>query len=239
MWQAKFYQAIPDLAEKYPSARWAFLTLTVRNCDIENLGDLLAEMNKSWNRMIKRKDLRHIKGWIRTTEVTRGKDGSAHPHFHVLLMLSSSYFKPENYLSKMKWVDHWQSALKADYQPNIDIRTVKAKTANASIEELLQSAVKETLKYSVKPSDMTADPTWFLELTRQLHKKRFIASGGVLKDLLKSEDEITDEDLILADETAEDDEIEDNRLLFGYRRDKRYYVKTTAEEAFHSIKPGI
>jgi hypothetical protein len=196
-------------------------------------------MNKSWNKLIKRKDMRHIEGWIRTTEVTKGKDGSAHPHFHVLMMVKPGYFKGQNYLTKMAWVEHWKSALQADYQPNIDIRTVKSKTADNSIEALLQTAVKETLKYSVKPSDMTDNPEWFLELTRQLHKKRFIASGGVLKDLLKSEDEVTDEDLILADETAEDDEIEENRLLFGYRRDKRYYVKTTAEEAFHSLKPGI
>ncbi|KEM81862.1 replication family protein, partial [Escherichia coli 7-233-03_S3_C1] len=39
----------------------------------------------------------------------------------------------------------------------------------------------ETLKYSVKPEDMANDPEWFLELTRQLHKRRFISTGGALK----------------------------------------------------------
>nr|AYU67722.1 replication protein [Escherichia coli] len=43
----------------------------------------------------------------------------------------------------------------------------------ANVAEQLQSAVAETLKYSVKPEDMANDPEWFLELTRQLHKAPF------------------------------------------------------------------
>ena len=42
-------------------------------------------------------------------------------------------------------------------------------------------AVSETLKYSQKPADMTEDPEWFLELTRQTFKRRFVATGGALK----------------------------------------------------------
>jgi hypothetical protein len=38
--------------------------------------------------------------------------------------------------------------------------------------------IRETLKYSVKPSDMMADVCWFLEMTRQLAKLRFIAWAG-------------------------------------------------------------
>ncbi len=51
----------------------------------------------------------------------------------------------------------------------------------ANVAEQLQSAVAETLKYSVKPEDMANDPEWFLELTRQLHKRRFISTGGGAK----------------------------------------------------------
>ncbi|MDI5829544.1 hypothetical protein MJN51_34485, partial [Salmonella enterica subsp. enterica serovar Kentucky] len=42
-------------------------------------------------------------------------------------------------------------------------------------------------------ADMVADPEWFLELTRQTHKRRFVATGGALKDVLKLEQE-TDQD---------------------------------------------
>ena len=47
--------------------------------------------------------------------------------------------------------------------------------------ELVRGAVAETLKYSTKPADMVADPEWFLELTRQTHKRRFVATGGTQK----------------------------------------------------------
>ena len=45
----------------------------------------------------------------------------------------------------------------------------------------MRGAVAETLKYSTKPADMVADPEWFLELTRQTHKRRFVATGGALR----------------------------------------------------------
>lgn len=79
----------------------------------------------------------------------------------------------------------------------MDVRAVKAKK-NQDEADALRAAVAETLKYSTKPADMTSDSVWFLELTRQTHKMRFLASGGTLKDVLKLGDE-TNEDLILAD----------------------------------------
>ncbi|WP_181880010.1 protein rep, partial [Escherichia coli] len=57
------------------------------------------------------------------------------------------------------------------------------------VAEQLRSAVVETLKYSTKPADMLADPEWFLELTRQVHKRRFVATGGALKNVLQLERE--------------------------------------------------
>ena len=45
-------------------------------------------------------------------------------------------------------------------------------------------------------ADMIADPQWLLELTRQLAKLRFIAAGGLLKNILRLGDE-KDEDLLL------------------------------------------
>ena len=85
----------------------------------------------------------------------------------------------------------------------------------------LRAAAAETLKYAVKPSDMVADPEWFLEMTRQLHKMRFVATGGVLKDVLRVEDE-SEEEMIQGD--AEGEGADDgSRLAFSWRPgDKRY-----------------
>ncbi|WP_250129607.1 protein rep, partial [Escherichia coli] len=73
-----------------------------------------------------------------------------------------------------RWVELLRDFLRVNYEQNIDILAVKTKTGDvvANVAEQLQSAVAQTLKYSVKPQDMANDPEWFLELTRQHHKRR-------------------------------------------------------------------
>ena len=230
MWQARFYQALPGIVQDYPKARWLFLTLTVRNCDITDLGDTLSQMNKAFQRLKDRKEFKPLLGWIRTTEVTKGKAGTAHPHFHALLMVPPSWFT-RHYVRQSRWVDLWQECLRVPYAPTVDIRTVKPKAPKAdqvnlvdSTIEALQGAVAETLKYSTKPDDMTdqgGSDGWFLELTRQTHKRRFVATGGSLKDVLKLDEE-TDDDLALADGEGTDD---GSRLAFDWKTGKRRFMR--------------
>ena len=227
MWQARFYQSLPAIQQAHPKARWLFLTLTVRNCPVGQLGETLTAMNAAWQRLIKRKEFRPVLGWVRTTEVTRGRDGSAHPHFHALLMVPPSMLSGVNYVKQARWVELWQEAMRLDYAPVVDVRAVKSKAPKEGQTEAeaaaaaLQNAVAETLKYSVKPSDMTDDPAWFLEMTKQVHKRRFVATGGALKDVLRVEEE-TDEDLTLADGPAPIGD-DGSRLAFNWRTDERRY----------------
>jgi len=76
----------------------------------------------------------------------------------------------------------------------------------------------------VKPSDMTTDGARLLELTRQLDKLRFIASGGVLKDILGERDKETNEDLLLR-ENSESESTEAGKLFFNWRRPVRRYKR--------------
>ncbi|HCN8624122.1 TPA: protein rep [Escherichia coli] len=231
MWQARFYQALPKIVVQFPSSRWLFLTLTVRNCAISELGETLTAMNAAFKRMEKRKELSPLQGWIRATEVTRGKDGSAHPHFHCLLMVPPSWFT-RDYVKQARWVELWRDCLRVNYEPNVDIRTVKTKTgeAVANVAEQLQSAVAETLKYSVKPEDMANDPDWFLELTRQLHKRRFISTGGALKNVLQLDRE-TNEDLVIADEMGDGTD-DGKRTAFVWDSGKRRYRRAPEKDKF-------
>jgi len=224
MWQARFLQALPSIEQAYPSARWVFLTLTVRNVPVQKLRQSLREINRAWNRLRLRPEFaRNVLGWIRTTEVTRGRDGSAHPHVHCLLMVRPSYFSSKYYVKQSRWADVWRECARLDYQPIVDIRTVKPKPGAVGGEVPLRQAVAETLKYSVKPEDMMHGE-WLLELTRQVHRLRFISSGGVLKNVLREAEE-TEQDLLLADEPskAKDDEKPD--LFFDWRQKIKRYVK--------------
>ncbi|PAP24256.1 protein rep, partial [Salmonella enterica] len=62
-----------------------------------------------------------VQGWIRTTEVTRGSVGSAHPHFHTLMMVPPSMFT-RDYVKHARWGELWRESLRVDYDPNVDVR---------------------------------------------------------------------------------------------------------------------
>ena len=227
MWQARFHQSLPKIVQEHPKARWVFLTLTVRNCSIGELGETLTAMNAGWQRFKDRKEFKPVLGWVRTTEVTRGRDSSAHPHFHALLMVPPSMLAGSNYVKQARWVELWADCMRLDYVPVVDVRAVKAaipegaKTSLDAMGFALQRAVAETLKYSVKPGDMTDDPDWFLELTRQAHKRRFVATGGVLKNVLRVDEE-TDADLVMANDPTEGED-DGSRLAFNWRETERRY----------------
>ena len=222
MWQARFLKALPSIEAEYPTARWLFLTLTVRNCKITDLRRTIQDMNQSWHRLIKRREFdSNTLGWIRTTEITRGRDDSAHPHFHVLMMVRPSYFT-HNYVTQRRWTELWQECARLDYTPIVHVKAVKPKLGVGSLDQLpLRRAVSETLKYAVKPSDMNDD--WLIQLTRQVYHLRFIASGGVLKNVLR-EGEETEKDLLLADDPSATDASEPD-VFFKWHRGIKRYVK--------------
>jgi plasmid rolling circle replication initiator protein Rep len=218
MWQARFLQALPIIETLYPKARWLFLTLTVRNVPISELRSQIRSMNEAWRRFVLRPEFASVQGWIRTTEVTRGADDSAHPHFHCLLMVKPSYFG-KGYVTQSRWTELWRECARLDYTPIVDIRAVKPKSGSTA--SALRNAVAETLKYAVKPEDMQGE--WLIELTKQVYRLRFIASGGVLKNVLREFDE-SDEDLMLLSEDGSEGE-EQKLLFFDWRRDIRRYTK--------------
>lgn len=241
MWKAKFYEALPELLVMYPKSRWLFLTLTVKNCDVLELRQNIQTMNKSWGRLVKKTVWKDVVGWVRTIEVTRSDSviGNSHPHFHVLLMVKSSYFSGKgNYVSAESWGKAWQEAMRLDYVPQVNVQAVRSegKLVKSADIETMKEAVGEVLKYAVKPSDVLNDnddddemaAKWFIELTRQTHKLRFIASGGALKDVFK--DEKSNEELIHTegDQPSEADE-EEGKLVFNWNGSKKKYRRKLSD----------
>jgi hypothetical protein len=219
--KAKFFEALPKIQAAHPTARFIFLTLTVRNPPIEDLRFTLDRMNKAWTLLTKRKQFPAL-GWIKSVEVTKPEKepGMCHPHFHALLMVPPGYFgSAGGYLSKDKWIELWQKSLRVDYPPSINVRAVKPNNGND-----MTSAIQETIKYAVKPADLVEDAKWLLELTNQLHNTRAIAVGGVFKQYL-SDDE--PEDLVnINDEPEPSEPVTDELLEFGWRQQaKRYAYK--------------
>jgi plasmid rolling circle replication initiator protein Rep len=210
MWKAKAYKVLPKIVEAYPTYRWLFVTLTQRNVPVVQLKTTLTQMNQGFSRMVKLKKFPGI-GWLRSTEVTKGRDGNAHPHFHCLILVSSSYFG-RHYMKQSDWVEMWRSSMRLNYNPVMDVQAVKQGHQPMEL-------VPEILKYCTKESDMVTDREWFLELTRQMFKMRSIATGGVLKSYLR-ELENEPEDLIGADNLSEE---EHGRLYFRWKNHEKKY----------------
>jgi plasmid rolling circle replication initiator protein Rep len=222
MWRSRTIRAVNRILADYPGKRFIYVTLTVRNCQLEDLGATIAHMNESWHRLIKRPQFKAV-GWLRNLEVTRGSDGSAHPHFHALLMVNPGYFA-QNYLNQKNWIALWRSCARLDYDPSVRVNVVKPKKksntdtseSSSGIDEGLLKAIRYTLKYSNKPEDILNTDTsecqdmqaWLIGLTDQLHNKRAIASGGIFKKYLAESDPtnlIVDEESIDTSDTSQED----------------------------------
>jgi hypothetical protein len=256
-WTARFFDILPRIYVDHPTMRYAFLTLTVKNCHVSELGATKKHMNQSLKRMIERKSFPAL-GYVCSFETTTEKDlydkktrklirkarpDYCHPHFHILLALPSSYFG-RNYMKKDDWAIMWQSVLKVDYKPVCDIRTVKSQelenihsdsvsvspdNRNEAAFNGMMAAIVETIKYTVKPSDMVQNAAWFLEVAKQLHGTRSVSVGGMFKDYLKVS--AVGDDLILDSE-----KINSGGYYFGWRNQvKRYqYIqpKTKTDDYF-------
>lgn len=238
MWQARFHSHLPRIREDYPTHQFIFLMLSVPNCPLEELRSTLTEMNRGWNRFTLRKEF-PATGWIRNVEVTRAENDYAHPHFHVLMMVPPGYFAGHSYLSHAKWVALWRSCMRMNLDPRVHVQKVKLKHAHTSevgqSDPDLSKAISYTFKYSVKPEvflDDDRDPgsgsAWLVELTKQLHKTKAIALGGVFKKYLSEQEP---ENFICSEEVPEELAIAtDDRVWANWREKvKRYTIKENAE----------
>jgi hypothetical protein len=234
MWRARFYNAVPKLIETYPIYRYVFLTLTVKNCAVTDLGATVAAMNAAWMKLTKRKAFPAL-GWLKAVEVTRNQDvrshsfGTAHPHMHVLLVVAPGYFG-KGYIKQETWRELWQSCLGVDYLPVVNVKAVKPR-AGQDVAAALRSALTETLKYTVKPDDLVGmsgdaerlvNQQWLVELTRQLKGTRSVAVGGILRGFIADSDP---DDLIHPEGAQEGEEANAESLLwFSWRSQVKRYA---------------
>ena len=218
-WKARAYENLPKVVADYPNGRWIFLTLTMKNCALTDLRETLTHLNKSFKRLSELKAFPGI-GWIKSVEVTRGRDGkSAHPHLHCLILLKDSYYK-EDYLSKTDWIALWKQCLRVDYSPVLDVKAIRPESSPVGL-------IAEILKYQCKESDLVASQEWFIVYQEQVNRTRAVAVGGVLRSYFKELEE-DPEDLIGHDEDS-GDEVEPESIYFRWNRSLKKYVMARSD----------
>jgi plasmid rolling circle replication initiator protein Rep len=81
---------------------WLFLTLTMKNVIADKLSNEIDCYIKGFGKLSRRKRFKNsVLGFFRSLEVTYNKEENTyHPHYHVLLAVSSRYFDGRNYIRK-------------------------------------------------------------------------------------------------------------------------------------------
>lgn len=214
---AQAAQIIAEIERQEPGKwAWVMLTLTVRNCAAQELPATLRQLSESWHRLLKLEPWgAAVHGSMRSLEITHNLDYAAdaydtyHPHYHVLLMVRSGYFRSRHYLSRERWAALWQQAARLSYTPQVWVSRVRAKADNPAA---VAAAIAEIAKYATKPGDyiipddldMMAQTVQLLDAA--LQKRRMIAYTGRMKEVkrqLHLKDVETDDDLV---HTAEDEQ---------------------------------
>lgn len=214
MYKARAYRVLPQVVADYPTARYLFVTLTLKNCPVTELKESILHLNKSFGRLARLKDFPAI-GYIKTVEVTRGRRGDAHPHLHILMMVKASYFST-GYIKKKEWCAWWKRAAKVDYTPILDVQAVKPSDSPVGL-------LAEVIKYQTKPNDLIfSDREWFLEYTRQIKGTKAFALGGVFKEYFRELDkeETTDE---MIGNTESQDDVDEGELYFKWKYNEKKY----------------
>lgn len=288
-WRAKFLEILPTVQEKFSTHKWLFLTLTIRNCELDDLKGTIKCLNDAFNRLSKQTKFPMV-GLVKSVEVTRawdcydsftnefvGRHGSkwvfqyqqkqntvlrleptteVHPHLHIIGLVPTTYFNGKYYLKHSDWVAMWKQALRIDYDPIVNVKTVKCKKGEQivpkpeefdkdnSIDNGMVAAICETLKYTVKEQDLIgsacnddeANSKWLKRITEQLYKSRKVEYRGVLKEIGKElESAYEDDDLIKVNEEQEiTEQGELEEVIFTwYEAIKKYVmreIKNVGEE---------
>jgi len=215
--------------------RYIFATFTVKNCHINDLSDTIKQMNKAFDRMFKTKRIKSsILGFVRALEYPPQKDNNEymHPHFHCLFVVPTNYFNTnlDLYIKQNEWQIMWKKSLKANYDPSVDIRIIKAKGETDPIAK----AVSETVKYPLKILDLRSmNVDLFKKLVQQMNRKRALSFGGIIKEYRKKLilDDVEDGDLIYDDLENEKIWKRLKTLLYEFKNGEyglQYYQKAPA-----------
>lgn len=185
---------VMDVALKDKKNRFIFVTLTQKNVNASDLKNELDKLFKAYNNFIRREKIVNMSlGWFRALEVTFNPNTKEyHPHFHIVFMVKNIYFKNKNlYLTQDDFMKLWKESLKVDYNPIVNIESVKNKSGKG-----ISGAVAEVAKYTVKETDLIIkdeDGVYDLDLSDEnikvlddsLANRRLTAFGGKLKEIHK------------------------------------------------------
>jgi plasmid rolling circle replication initiator protein Rep len=185
---------IMDHVQANHNYRFIFLTLTQKNVPGDKLSEELDRMFAGFKRLTELKIFKSVsKGFFRSLEVTHNwKRDDYHPHIHMVIAVNKSYFTDKTYISQKRWIEIWRNCMGLDYDPSVDVRTVKPDPNDQEQKKIsVKKAIAEVAKYSVKSDDYIHEKDTaktdaaVLTLDAALANRRLFAFGGKMREIHK------------------------------------------------------
>jgi len=219
------------LADK--KARFIFVTLTVRNVTGSELRDTIKRMNEGFKYLVQDKIKftasaglkKNLLGYMKAVEVTYNVEcNDFHPHIHCIFEVSTTYFKGKEggYLTHSDWRLMWQSVMRLDYEPQVNVKAIKDNGSKA-VAEIAKYPVKMGGLLKIKDKKQAAKA--LIELKSAIHNCRLVTFGGDFREYKRqlALDDVENGDLV----HVETDNRELNVVaytLFRYRIDIGAYI---------------
>lgn len=222
------------IAAEPQQLEYILITLTLRNCSGEALSSTLDKLIGGFKNLTKRKRYKNAwVGWYRGVEVTHNiQTDTYHPHIHALVAVKKTYFSGKSYIKQKDLAQDWREVCGIeDYTPIVDIRRIKRYNGGQAHSRFdIIKAVNEVAKYTTKSSDIINFDDWDFTISTvrlldaAFDKRRFIAFGGLFKELHKqlNLDDTEDGDLIHVDESEDSAKSADELLFFWHTGYCRY-----------------
>ena len=209
----------------------AMLTLTIKNCYVDDLKETLKQLNRAWKRLTERIFFKsNILGFAKSIEVTYNEQWNTfHPHLHIILIFrnDTDLFFVEDYKEQFRTL--WQKALKLDYIPEIELQETYSKIEG---KDKIINAFLEASKYSLKSTNALKikNDMVFNQFVQAMQNFRFVSYGGIIKEARNK--------LKLIDEDYDDKELiikkccsENNLKLFAEWALNGLYLNKNGEVA--------
>jgi hypothetical protein len=190
---ARFFNNLPAVMEQYPHHCWYFVTLTIHDCHVNEVGKSLSMLNKAFQRLLQGdKFSRYFKqkskekcGYYKVLEVSQSNFSHlCRPHIHAIFHLPKKSSYSRNYINQDTLIKLWNVALNVDdkYVKDVTIERINYKDNHEQIINICNVS-----SYMIRNKlDLLKDKDFTYEYLRQVRHKNLCSSGGTLKDINKN-----------------------------------------------------
>lgn len=160
--------------------KWLHVVLTVKNVKRDALSAEIDRISAGIQSLRKEKRIaRVLRGGMKSIEITYNeKADTYHPHAHLLLNVSPTYFG-RGYIRQEEWREMWGEVMGLDYLPQVSVKRV----------DDMASAVAEVSKYITKTGDLLkiSHPAKRIEVVDAIdsasYRRRLCTYFGVLREV--------------------------------------------------------